>query len=320
MKGSWLCSVLLLGPIGVSRSQAADLTPPAAAARQTFVYKTGAGFNLQADVYRPAESQRRPVILWLHGGALIWGSRTRINPDQVSRYVREGLVVVAIDYRLAPETKLPAILEDLQDAYAWIRREGPTLFQADPSRIVVVGHSAGGYLALMAGTVLTPPPIALVSFYGYGDISAPWGNQPDAYYSRQSPVSKETASAAVGSAVLTEASSERWPFYLYCRQQGRWAREVAGDQVRDERYCPMRRVTPAFPPTLLLHGDQDTDVPFEQSVQMAEALRRKGVPRELITLTDRGHAFDSLGDGMADPRVAEAFDRVVAFIKGRVAR
>jgi acetyl esterase/lipase len=297
-------------------SRALEQARPATPSRRTFVYKAGVGYSLHADVYRLADSRTRPVILWLHGGALIWGSRTRINPDQASRYVREGFIVVAVDYRLAPETKLPGIIEDLKAAHEWIRKTGPELFQADPDRIVVVGHSAGGYLALLAGVVLTPPPRALVSFYGYGDINAPWANRPDPHYAQEPAVSESAAREAVGSATLAEAASgQRWPFYLFCRQQGRWAREVAGDQAADERLSPIRSVTQAFPPTLLLHGNQDTDVPFEQSVQMAEALRRKGVPCELITLADRGHAFDSLGAGMGDPRVAEAFERVIRFIK-----
>jgi acetyl esterase/lipase len=287
-----------------------------AAVRQTYVYKTVGDCRIHADVFRPADKQARPVILWLHGGALIWGSRTRIRPEQLARYVREGFVVVAIDYRLAPETQLPAILDDLKDAYEWIRTRGPTLFQADPDRIIVVGHSAGGYLALMAGSILSPPPRALVSFYGYGDIGGAWCNQPDAYYSRQPAVSKEAAGEAIGSVVLSEALHEkRWPFYLYCRQQGRWVQEVVGGQAAIERFCPIRHVTGAFPPTLLLHGNQDTDVPYDQSVRMAEELQRKGVPCELVTLTERGHAFDSLGDGMKDPPVADAFERVIRFVK-----
>ena len=87
-----------------------------------------------------------------------------------------------------------------------------------------------------------------------------------------------------------------------------------------ERFCPVRHVTRAFPPTLLLHGNQDMDVPFEQSVQMAEALRSKGVTCELIALPDHGHAFDSLGDGMKEPPVADAFERVIRFVQERADR
>ena len=288
---------------------------PSAPVRRTYVYKTVGDCLIHADVFRPADRQSRPVILWLHGGALIWGSRTRIQPEQLARYGQEGFVVVAIDYRLAPETKLPAILDDLKDAYTWIRTSGPALFQADPDRIIVVGHSAGGYLALMAGCTLSPAPRALVSFYGYGDIGGEWCNQPDAYYSRQTAVSQESADKAVGSTVLAEApSGKRWPFYYYCRQQGCWAREVLGEQADIDGFCPIRHVTQAFPPTLLLHGGKDTDVPVQQSVQMADELRRKGIACTLITLPDHNHVFD-LGRGMEDPLVADAFEQVVSFVK-----
>ncbi len=324
------CLLLFMAPVSLlaaTRPDARDSgapgqqrAAPSAPSKQTFVYKTGAGYSLHADVFRPADDLARPVILWLHGGALIWGSRTRIDAAQVSRYVGAGFVVVAADYRLAPETKLPAILDDVRAAHEWIRASGPALFRADPDRIIVVGHSAGGYLALMAGVALEPRARALVSFYGYGDVSAVWCNQPDAFYGRLPAVSKEAADGAVGGAPLSEAPREaRWPFYLYCRQQGRWAQEVLGDGQSIERFCPAHNVTPTFPPTLLLHGNQDTDVPFEQSVQMAEVLRRHRVRSELVTLPNRGHAFDA-GSGMADPQVSDAFDRVVRFIKGTVDR
>jgi len=288
-------------------------SPPS---KQTCVYKTVGDCNIHADVYRPADKMSRPVILWLHGGALIWGSRTSIPKEQITRYVREGFIVVAIDYRLAPETKLPAILDDLKDAYTWIRSKGPGLFQADPSRIAVVGHSAGGYLTLMAGFLMDSPPRALVSFYGYGDIGGKWYNQPDPYYSRQPAISKAEADGAVGDVVLTEAPyGKRWPFYLYCRQQGRWVQEVVGEQTSLERFCPVRHVTQGFPPTLFLHGDKDTDVPYEQSVQMAGELKDNGVVHELIILPDRGHAFEKFGEGLNDPVVADAFERAIRFLK-----
>ena len=168
----------------------------------------------------------------------------------------------------------------------------------------------------MAGHVLNPPPWALVTFYGYGDISGGWCIRSDAYYSQQPNVSQETAREAISNRILSEASSRiRWPFYLYCRQQGCWLQEVLGEQADVGSFCPIRHVTEIFPPTLLLHGDRDTDVPYEQSVRMAEVLRSKGVSCELITLPNQGHAFDKFGEGMKNPVVADAFERVIRFLK-----
>jgi acetyl esterase/lipase len=79
--------------------------------------------------------------------------------------------VVAIDYRLAPEAKLPAIVDDLRDAAAWIREQGPARFGIASERLAVAGHAAGGYLTLLSGHAVEPRPRALVSFYGYGDIA-----------------------------------------------------------------------------------------------------------------------------------------------------
>lgn len=141
------------------------------AAKTTYTYKTVGDLHIQADVYRLPADEIRPAILWIHGGALIWGSRCWLDPVQVDNYVDAGYTVIALDYRLAPQVKLNQILEDLDDAYSWVRSEGPQLFRIDPSRIAVVGLSAGGYLTLMAGFRLSPRPATLVSCYGYGDIA-----------------------------------------------------------------------------------------------------------------------------------------------------
>ena len=152
----------------------------------TFVYKTVADCAIKADVYRSTGAhQSSAAIIWIHGGALISGSRKRIHPEQLRRYLDVGYTLIAIDYRLAPETKLPAIVEDLQDAFRWVRRDGPTLFGVDPERLAVVGHSAGGYLTLMSGFSVSPRPRALVASYGYGDIVAGWYTRPDPFYCQQ---------------------------------------------------------------------------------------------------------------------------------------
>jgi len=293
--------------------------------KQTYVYKVVGDCEINADAYPGNGRGLKPAVVWIHGGALIGGHRENIRPDQAKLYLDSGFALVSIDYRLAPETKLPAIIEDLVDAFAWVRKEGPGLVRADPRRIGVVGHSAGGYLTLMAGFRVNPRPRALVSFYGYGDIAAPWYSRPDPFYNQRPKVPRREAFRSVGDRPISHdgGTSNRFLFYLYCRQRGLWPREVAGlDPDREpaafDSLCPLRNVTHDYPPTMLLHGDLDTDVPYRQSVAMADALRRTGVENELITMRGRGHGFD--GVGLQDREVADAFDRVLGFLKRHLAR
>jgi acetyl esterase/lipase len=287
--------------------------------RSTYVYKTTGDLCIFADVYRKTDELVKPAILWIHGGALIGGNRRELNPVQAEKYLNAGYTIISIDYRLAPQVKLQKIIEDLKDAYRWVRTEGPKLFLIDPDRIAVVGHSAGGYLALMAGFVLKPSPRAVVSFYGYGDIAGEWYSRPDPFYNRQPLVSKEEAYKAVGTRIISDDMyGNRMQFYLYTRQNGLWPLEVVGhDPDREPRVfdslCPIRNVTKDYPPTLLLHGDKDTDVPIEQSILMAKELEHQGIQHELITMPGRGHAFIAI---MGDPEVAATFDRVLKFLDG----
>jgi acetyl esterase/lipase len=293
--------------------------------KQTFVYKTAGDALLQADVYRVPDQAARPAIVWIHGGALIIGDRQTLPSYQAQRYVQAGYTVISIDYRLAPETKLESIIGDLRDAYRWVVESGSDLLEIDADRIAVVGHSAGGYLTLMSGFCVRPRPKALVSFYGYGDIVGPWYSRPDPHYCQEPTVTKEEAYQAIGAAVPTGTPFEgelcdwRWQFYLYCRQQGLWPKLVAGhDPDKEPRwfdsYCPVRNVTSDYPPTLLIHGDQDTDVPFEQSVLMAEELARHHVEHQLIRLHQGHHGFDMEPDAPEDATVADVFGQVLAFL------
>jgi acetyl esterase/lipase len=252
------------------------------------------------------------------------GSRAGINSWQRDRYLDAGFGLVSIDYRLAPESRLAAIVEDLRDAFRWVRSDAAARFQLDPERVAVVGHSAGGYLALTSGFRVEPRPRAIASFYGYGDVAGAWYSRPDPFYCQQPLVPEAEARAAVGKGALSEAAGPaaegRRRFYLFCRQQGRWPREVVGVDPDSEPeafdpFCPLRNVTADFPPTLLLHGDRDTDVPYEQSVLMAARLDNAGVEHELITISGGGHGFDADAE---KPEVASAFDRVLEFLRRQV--
>jgi acetyl esterase/lipase len=287
-------------------------------AMKTYVYKKVAGCEIKADVHGAGTpGDRKPVVVTIHGGALIVGSRSGIRRELFDPLLDRGFVIVSIDYRLAPETKLPAIIEDVRDAFDWVRREGPQRFGADPKRIGVQGGSAGGYLTLMTGFCVEPRPRALVAYYGYGDIIGDWYSKPDPYYRKQPLVSEDAARAVIADHAISEPppDSRRHIFYLYCRQNGMWPKEVAGLDPRTQAeafkpYCPVQNVTPDYPPTLLCHGNRDNDVPYEQSVQMATRLAQVGVPYEFLPLQHADHGF-----GGADRNaLRSAIERSIAFL------
>jgi acetyl esterase/lipase len=306
---------------------------PVSVSKQTYTYKNVGDCEIKADVYRFPGEDVRPAVLWIHGGALIFSNRESVNQHQLQKYLQAGFAVVSIDYRLAPETKLPAISEDLKDAYQWLREKGPESCKIDPDRIAVVGNSGGGYLALMAGFCVNPRPKALVSFYGYGDITGNWSTKPDPHYLKWDRVNQKDALKVVGTKVLS--SSEIFPrvlFYNYCRQNGLWPKEVTGldpdkEPQKFKQFCPIRNVTKEYPPTLLLHGDKDIDVPYEESERMAAELKRNEIPHDFILMKNYNHLFDVFPEGwpsnerpqeLKDPKVLAAFDEVVAFLKAHV--
>lgn len=288
--------------------------------RTTYTYKTVGDLAIKADVYRLPGDDVRPVIVWIHGGGLITGGRGGPVPQQRERYLEAGYVIVSIDYRLAPEAKAAGIIEDVRDAITWVRSKGPELFKIDPARLAVIGHSAGGYLTLMSGFTVEPRPQVLIAFYGYGDVAGDWYAKPHEIYRRTRPLfTKEEAHQAIGTKETTNGGAKgRSNFYTYCRQNGRWPQEVVGfDPVTHprelDRFCPVRNVTKDYPPTLLLHGERDIDVPHEQSATMAAELKRAGVAHEFISIPGGGHGFDS--KGMQDSEVSAAFERIMQFLK-----
>ncbi len=290
----------------------------------TYVYKTVGEVELKADVYRSDDDVTRPVLVWFHGGALIFGHRREVPKRFRTLSREEGFILVSLDYRLSPEVKLPGIIEDVRDGLNWVRREGPEKFHADPEKIVVGGGSAGGYLTLMAGICVSPPPKALVSYFGYGDVDGDWYSIPSEHHRTAFPlVSEEEARGGVGGKVLT---GERWGtpvsdarrrYYHYLRQNGLWTREITGFDPKSERekldpYCPVRNVSNRYPPTLMIHGTEDGDVPYEKSEAMLRELKRHNVPCELIGVKGAGHGLRGGGD---EAEIAAAHARVLEFVK-----
>jgi acetyl esterase/lipase len=283
---------------------------------KTIVYKKNNGLEIKADFYM-SNHDHAPVVVYIHGGGLIWGSRQDISDEMIKLYTNNGFALFSIDYRLAPKSKLSDILEDVQDALLWLETDGAFQFSIDPKRIAVVGGSAGGFLALNTGTFKNKPR-AIVSFYGYGDINAKWATNPSAFYRLKDLVPRELALKLFLDEEISEGPiEERYLFYLYCRQQGVWVNEITGmNPLINKRIlhnlCPINHVTEGYPPTLFLHGTMDTDVPYEQSVFMRAALLKEGVYTRLITIPNGEHVFEK---NFHDPIIQDALNQVIEFLK-----
>lgn len=290
--------------------------------KSTYTFKNVGAIEIKADLYRLHDDKSSlPVIIWIHGGALIWGSRNDLPEEQLNFYLNEGYALISIDYRLAPETKLNEIVNDVADAVRWVVKNGEHHLGIDTKQIYVIGHSAGGYLALMCGFILDTPPKGIVSFYGYGDILANWYTKPDTYYSTWEEVTKVEAFSGLGDSIITSASGrERFNFYLYCRQNGKWPEMVSGHNPAENseylrRFCPIYNIDSNYPPTLLIHGDNDTDVPISQSIEFSHALTSHSVPFELIEMKGYGHAFDTHEGGMKKKEIKKVFNKVIDFLE-----
>ncbi len=284
---------------------------------KTYTYKKVGDLEIKADVYRLNDNTIRPVAVWIHGGALINGHREEIDNIVNQKLLEAGYAIVSVDYRLAPETKLPSIIEDIEDVFEWIYKKGPDLFQVDTSKIAVVGGSAGGYLALLSGFRIKPRPTVLVAFYGYGDLIGDWFSKPSMHHFND--MTKQKAWEQVNGSQISDSRDRKGDgrgFYRYSRKHGIWPKVVSGWDSFTEaenffEYMPLKNITPDFPPTILIHGTNDTDVPYEQSLMMVKEFEKHNVEHKLITIPDAEHG---LKDG--DPELINAaYNSAFEFIK-----
>jgi acetyl esterase/lipase len=304
---------LVAGVVAYSGNQQAEIDI------KTFTYKEVGNLEIKADLLQTSHEGPCPVVVWIHGGALINGGRQDIVKQAKEMLLGAGYSIVSIDYRLAPETKLPEIIADLEDAFAWIRDQGPALFNARVERLAVMGSSAGGYLTLMSGFRVKPRPTVLVSLWGYGDLIGDWYSQPSPHPRHHGKTMTEVEIRNMIEAPPLANARDRvgdgGAFYQYCRQKGLWAMMVSGLDPRTQAgkfipFMPIYNVSSGYPPTLLIHGTDDTDVPYEQSSLMAQQFEEHGVPFELHTVAGAEHGLAGV-----DPKdVDQAYKSALRFL------
>jgi len=226
----------------------------------------GGDRGLLCDVYRPAPGTEKHVaIVHIHGGAFQRGSKE--GARTASPLAGLGYLGVAMQYRLAPASKWPAQIQDVKACIRWTRANAEQL-NIDPNKIVVLGHSAGGHLAIVAAGSQN-----LAEFEGEG------GNPG---------VGTEVAACV---AFYAATGGNRAPADA--------EHPVLGTNPTEEAYrafTPMTYVKAGFPPTIAFHGTADQSIPVEASVKLYQALTAAGVPAELHVIEGVTHVFDAHED------------------------
>lgn len=283
--------------------------------KEEFIYKRINECDLRAVLF-PTTEFNKPLIIYIHGGGLIWGSPEDLIKEQIKLYNEAGYNVLSLAYRLAPETKIPEIVDDIRDALQWVYEEGIKEFNFNSDKVAVIGSSAGGYLALHTGTFKFRPN-AIVSFYGYGDITGNWYKEPSKHFSIFPSIKKPFVDLLINEKEVAEAPIlTRYAIYLYCRQQGEWLDYTIdmneGSIEQDlESYSPIFLIDDTYPPTLQLHGDKDEEVPYDVPLRMKASLNDNHIKNKLITIKGGRHSFDK---HMHDQQVKDAFDEVLHFL------
>jgi len=287
--------------------------------KETVAYKEVKGQRILADVYLPVERKIRPAFIYLHGGGFIFGNRTGCRKPLRDKLLEAGYVVISADYRLAPETKLEEMVEDVKDVCKWVREKGPELFNINPKRVAVGGGSAGGVLTLIAGYAVEPRPQALVV------VSGPAGEAKDArlWKGDRSLIKKGTPYDIVSDKIVSDGGySDRMELWRWLAKNRLLLSEVLGfdpesDMERFKRLIPLENITNDYPATLIVQARRDRLAPFSQAEKLAYALRAKEVEHEMFVVPD-GHSSEIIRNyPEAVAKIASFLDRHLKGTKKR---
>jgi acetyl esterase/lipase len=241
------------------------------------------------DIIRPRISSEgsRPAILLVHGGGFRAGSKESYIPLAI-KLAEHGYVAATTNYRLAPQNRFPAAVEDVKAAVRFLRANAAK-YGVDSGKIGALGGSAGGHLVLMLGLTAHVP-----EFEGQG----PNRDQSSAV---QCVVDEYGPSDFTQSYSKSVDAAEVLPLFL--------GGDLTHERLAHIRASPLNWVTPDAAPTLAIHGTDDDYVAYEQSFWIVERLIAAGVRAELETISGAHHGFKGADAQRADDRAIAWFDR-----------
>ncbi|MEH2195461.1 MAG: alpha/beta hydrolase [Nostoc sp.] len=230
-------------------------------------YQTVNNHPLKLNLYRNKKTGLRPILIVIHGGGWIKGSKDDGDEPFFAPYFNWGFSVVNIDYRLASTALAPAAVEDSICALRWVIRNAAK-YNFDTKKIVLTGFSAGGHLALTAGTI---PNVTKF------DQLCP-GNEP------------LKVASIINWSGITDVND-----LLIGHNQKYFALQWFGNKITSRKLelaksiSPINFVRRGLPSILTIHGEKDTFVPYSHATRLHQALRNIGVTNQLYTVRGAEH-------------------------------
>jgi acetyl esterase/lipase len=269
--GASLACLLLLST-GI-RGEDSDQSNP-----QEVEYARVGEHALKLDVYIPTGKPRAPLIVWLHGGA--WRSGSKKNMP-LKRLVAEGYPVASVDYRLSTEAKFPAQIHDIKAAIRFLRSHSGE-WGITVKDLVVAGDSAGGHLAALVGVS-----------NGHRELEGEIGRD----LAESSRV--QGIMSFYGGSNLTTILKQSTPHGLSVRVPA--LDLFLGGQPEAlpalaQLASPVFHVDRNDPPLLLLHGDQDPQMPVNQALELWGAYRKVSAPVQLEVVHGAAHGGEMFYD------------------------
>jgi acetyl esterase/lipase len=224
------------------------------------------------DVVFRRQGAPSPVLLYIHGGGWVGGSKESVFAHFVP-WLEMGYSVVNVEYRMAQVSLAPGAVEDCRCALRWVI-ENAADFNLDPERIVVSGHSAGGHLSLVTG--MLPASAGL-------DKRCPARVSPADAAEPEMPVAAIVNWFGITDVNDLIAGANAKTYAV------QWLGSMPDRDAVARRVSPLTYVRAGLPPVLTLHGDADPIVPYAHGTRLRDALTEKGVPNRLHTVPGGSH-------------------------------
>lgn len=246
--------------------------------------------DLKMDIIYPEDRTKKyPCVVWICGGAWIRLDRSA-HTAYLAELARSGFVVASVEYRTTNEGCFPMQLQDVKAGIRYLRALSDR-YNIDTERFGVMGESAGGYLAAMVALADDPAfdVGAFTEFPSKVQAACPWYPPADVTgFKYNSPVE---SAASMESLLL--------------------GKNVMLNQEEALKICPVSFVTKDAPPFLIIHGDNDHTVPFEQGEILHDRLEAAGADVKLLVLEGADHADMPFFQ-------EEIWQRIIAFFKAKL--